>query len=812
MREQMLRVEKDRFRLDDPNLYLICGSIPEKGRVEAFLDKTPLPAAVKAAGRGDAMERFGAEHFSGTRRVKVSVTLPEELDKYRRLSVYVADSGKKTLWFRISAAGLAAGRGKPQYYVDDELVDFEARTVKLRGWAAAGEPVELCFLDEKGQSVKAEIARSRRTDVERMFGECTLSPDSGFYAQVPFGTAKKLFLVMKTAQGAKAVYGIPVDKTGILLGKLEKCCKKSLSYVSAYGVAALVRKTLGRLPEKKPAAEYEKWLAGHLPSAEEQKQQKETAFPRQPKISVVVPLYKTREDFLQQLVDSVKNQTYENWELCLSDGSGKDSPIRELLKKLAEEEPRIRVVFHEEQLPIVPNTNAAIAAATGEFIAFADHDDMLTPDALFECVRALNEAPETEALYSDEDKVSADGKRHFQPHFKPDFNLDLLRSNNYVCHLFVAKRALLDRAGLLRPEYEGAQDYDLVLRCAEKAGGLLHVPRILYHWRTHDNSTSENPQSKLYAFDAGQRAVQAHFDRLGIKAEVCPGEYLGIYRTRYQRDYDPLVSIVIPNKDHVQDLERCLASIEEKSTYRSYEILIVENNSEENETFAYYEKLEQENPRVRVIRYEGGFHYSEINNLGAQHAAGEYLLLLNNDTEVISENWLEELLGCSMRPDVGITGARLYYGDDTVQHAGIILGAGGIAGNSSAGQNWEDVGEFQRLVCARDVSAVTAACLMVRKAVYEQVGGLSPELPVAFNDVDFCLKVQKAGYRVVYNPYAELYHYESKSRGAEDTPEKKERFAREIAFMESRWGEVLAKPDPYYNPNLAEVGEGYGKA
>ena len=476
MREQMLTVEKDRFRLDDPNCYLVCGSIPEKSKVEAFLDKTPLPVTVKAAGRGDAMERFGAEHCSGTRRVKVTVTLPQELKQSRRLSVYVDVSGQRTLWFRISASSLAAEHGKQQYYIDDELVDFEARTVKLLGWAAAKEPVKLAFFDEKQQPVEANIERSRRTDVERMFEECALSPDSGFYAQVPFGTAKKLSLVMETAGGAKAVYRIPVDKKGILLGKIERCCKKSLSYVSAYGAAALVRKTLGKLPEKKPALEYEKWLAGHLPSAEELEQQRRTVFFWQPKISVVVPLYKTREDFLRQLVDSVKNQTYGNWELCLSDGSGKDSPLREILEKLAEEESRIRVVFHEEALPIVPNTNAAIAAANGEFIAFADHDDMLTPDALFACVKALNEAPETEALYSDEDKVSADGKRHFQPHFKPDFNLELLRSNNYVCHLFVAKRELLDKVGLLRPEYEGAQDYDLVLRCAENAGGLSTFP------------------------------------------------------------------------------------------------------------------------------------------------------------------------------------------------------------------------------------------------------------------------------------------------------------------------------------------------
>lgn len=407
-------------------------------------------------------------------------------------------------------------------------------------------------------------------------------------------------------------------------------------------------------------------------------------------------------------------------------------------------------------------------------------------------------------IYSDEDKMTMDGNKFFQPHFKPDFNIDLLCTVNYICHLFVVKRDIIDMVGMLRSEFDGAQDYDFIFRCTEQAGRehICHIPRILYHWRCHEDSTAENPESKLYAFEAGKKAVQAHYERIGVKARIQQGEFLGLYRTQFIRDYDPLISIIIPNKDHIDDLKRCIDSIEQKSTYKNLEYIIVENNSTEDQTFAYYKKLEKSNPRARVVYWDGVFNYSAINNFGIREANGEYLLLLNNDTEIINEDCLEELLGYCMREDVGAVGARLYYEDDTIQHAGVVIGFGGIAGHCFVQQKRGVTGYCHRIICAQDYSAVTAACMMVKRKAYEDAGGLSEKLQVAFNDIDFCLKLQRAGYLVVYNPYAELYHYESKSRGLEDTPEKVARFNREIKTFEERWPEILRDGDPYYNPNL----------
>ena len=394
--------------------------------------------------------------------------------------------------------------------------------------------------------------------------------------------------------------------------------------------------------------------------------------------------------------------------------------------------------------------------------------------------------------------------RNRKQRFKPDYNVDLLCTVNYICHLFVAKKTLIDEVGMLRREFDGAQDYDFIFRCVEHAGAekIHHIPKILYHWRCHEDSTSENPESKLYAFDAGQRAVQAHYDRIGVKVEVSKGEFLGLYRTKFLRDYDPLISIIIPNKDHIDDLKRCIDSIEAKSTYTNYEYIIVENNSEEKETFAYYEQLEAVNPKVHVVYYKGHFNYSAINNFGVQYAKGEYFLLLNNDTEIINDDCLEELLGYCTREDVGAVGARLYYEDDTIQHAGVVIGFGGIAGHCFVQQKRGFTGYCHRIICAQDYSAVTAACMMVKREAFEKVGGLSEELQVAFNDIDFCMKLRQAGYLIVYNPYAELYHYESKSRGLEDTPEKVARFNQEIATFEKRWPDILKNGDPFYNPNL----------
>ena len=400
--------------------------------------------------------------------------------------------------------------------------------------------------------------------------------------------------------------------------------------------------------------------------------------------------------------------------------------------------------------------------------------------------------------------MTMNGRKLFQPHFKPDFNIDLLCTVNYICHLFVAKRELIQKVGMLRSEFDGAQDYDFIFRCTEAAGTekIHHIPKILYHWRCHEGSTAENPESKLYAFQAGQRAVQAHYERLGIPAEITEGEFLGLYRTKFLWTEKPLISILIPNKDHIDDLKRCIDSIEEKSSYRNYEIIVIENNSDQEETFAYYKELEKENPRVKVVYWDGIFNYSAINNFGAQYANGEYLLLLNNDTEIINADCLEEMLGYCMREDVGAVGARLYYDDDTIQHAGVVVGFGGIAGHCFVQQPRGFTGYCHRIICAQDYSAVTAACMMVKRKAFEEVDGLSEELQVAFNDIDFCMKLRSAGYLIVYNPYAELYHYESKSRGLEDTPEKVARFNREIATFERRWPEILKNGDPFYNPNL----------
>ena len=533
-------------------------------------------------------------------------------------------------------------------------------------------------------------------------------------------------------------------------------------------------------------------------------------FPVQPKMSIVVPLYKTPEEYLKKMIASVEQQTYSNWELCLSDGSGADSPLTEILNEYEKKDSRIRVVRNEMPLQISDNTNQALDIVTGDWIAFMDHDDTLTHDALYECVKAINEDPEIDMIYSDEDKISMDGKEFFQPHFKSDFNIDMLRGTNYFCHLTVVKKELYQKAGNLRGEYDGAQDYDFVLRCVEHVRKVKHIPRVLYHWRAHKDSTAENPESKLYAFEAGARAVQAHYDRVGIHAKVESTKYLGIYRSKYYFDERPLVSVIIPNKDHIEDLDKCISALEGKATYKNLEYIIVENNSEKEETFEYYEALKQKNPKVQVVTWEGAFNYSAINNFGVSYAKGEFYLFLNNDTEIINEDCIEELLGYCLRPDVGAVGARLFYEDGTIQHAGVIIGLQGVAGHPCNGEPHESPGYFGRAIIAHDCSAVTAARVMVKRNVFEEVGGFDPKLAVAFNDIDFCLKIRKAGYLIVYNPYAQLYHYESKSRGQEDTEEKIRRFQGEIETFHEKWYDVLLKGDPYYNPNLTLTETNFG--
>jgi GT2 family glycosyltransferase len=435
-------------------------------------------------------------------------------------------------------------------------------------------------------------------------------------------------------------------------------------------------------------------------------------------------------------------------------------------------------------------------------VAFFDHDDLLTEDALYHVARAVEEQGKPDLIYTDEDKVSADLSEYFQPNFKPDFNLDLLRSNNYICHLLVVKASLAKEVGGLDPAYDGAQDYDFIFRCVEKAKKVVHIPKVLYHWRIHSGSTADNPFGKDYALEAGQRAIEAHLERTGTSASVSMLNYRGFYRVKYQVQGEPLITIIIPNKDNKETLKECLDSIKEQSTYKNYEILIVENNSTKEETFDYYQTIDGKDG-VRVLYWDREFNYSAINNFGASKANGDYLIFLNNDITVITPDWMEELLGHCQRKEVGITGARLYFPDDTIQHAGIVMGIGGCAGNMFVGMKRAMTGYMHRAILQQDMSAVTAACLMVKWETFQQIGGLDECLAVAFNDVDFCLRAREAGWLVVYDPYVEMYHHESKTRGYEDTEEKKQRFEGEKAYLCNRWEKMLEEGDPYYNRNLS---------
>lgn len=575
---------------------------------------------------------------------------------------------------------------------------------------------------------------------------------------------------------------------------------KGLRYLKHYGPKEFFVRLSERMePEEVP---YGPWFESHKVKAEDLKLQGKHHFSFAPLISVVVPAYRTPEVFLREMIDSLKNQSYSNWELCIANASPEDEVMDRVLREYASQDSRIRVKQLKDNLGIAENTNEAFALAAGEFIGLLDHDDLLAPDALYEIVKLMNEEENLDVVYTDEDKVTTDLSEHFQPHMKPDFNLDLLRSNNYICHFFVARRSLVEQTGGFRKEFDGAQDYDFIFRCVEGAKKIGHVPRILYHWRTHKASTADNPASKMYAFEAGKRAIEGNLARTGMKgAVVRHTSDLGFYHVTYPVQGEPLITIIIPNKDQKDTLKQCLDSVIQQSTYKNYEILIVENNSEHEETFAYYQELEQSD-HIRVLTWEGEFNYSAINNFAAKKAKGEYLLFLNNDIQVITPRWMEEMLSNCQRPEVGIVGGKLYYPDDTIQHAGIIIGIGGIAGHAFLGMKRNRTGYLHKASLQMNYSAVTAACMMMKREAFDKTGGFEEALSVAFNDVDLCLRNCQEGYLVVYNPHVEMYHYESKSRGTEDSKEKVRRFQSEIEFMRSRWIPLLKKGDPYYNRNL----------
>lgn len=527
-------------------------------------------------------------------------------------------------------------------------------------------------------------------------------------------------------------------------------------------------------------------------------------FPKDIKFSILVPLYNTPKNFFKEMVESVQNQTYGNWELCLADGSdSKHSYLQKMCLKASKTDKRIIYKKLTGNKGISENTNECINMATGDYIALFDHDDLLHPSALFEYMKVICEQ-DADFIYCDEDKFKKFGGETFDPNFKPDFSVDTLRSYNYICHFTVFKKSLLDNVGVFRKEFDGSQDHDLILRLTEQAKNIVHIPKILYHWRISSASVASDPYAKPYTIEAGKKAVSEHLNRSGLKGTVESAPvHPNVYRIKYDIIGNPLVSIIIPNYNHVEDLSRCINSIIEKSTYNNYEIIIVENNSDQK-TFDYYDTLKKYT-NIKVVVYKpdkAGFNYSAINNFGVKFASGEHYLLLNNDIEVITPNWIEEMLMFSQRSDTGAVGAKLYYPNNTIQHAGVIVGLGGVAGHSHKHHLREHAGYMMRTCLVQNLSACTAACLLIRKDVFEQVGGLDESFAVAFNDIDLCMRIREAGYLITFTPFAELYHYESISRGLEDTIEKQARFASEVNRFKQRWAKQLDAGDPYYNPNL----------
>lgn len=606
-------------------------------------------------------------------------------------------------------------------------------------------------------------------------------------------------------------------------------------YIKKYGfvktikkcIKTVLRKIIRTLKGEKELqyGDYGGWIKYNEPKDADLKKQMKVKFKIAPKISVIVPMYNTKEKFFKDLVKCMINQTYSNWELCLADGSPKQN---ENLKKYIEQDERIKYKFLGENKGIAGNTNAAIEMATGEYIALLDHDDILADYALYEVVYAINKFPNSEFLYSDEDKIDENDNR-YDAYFKPDFAPDTLRCQNYICHFSIFRKDLMEKLEGFRADYDGAQDYDIFLRMSEtaKPENITHIPKILYHWRVHSESTAKlNSNAKNYAFEAGKKAIEDHLKRVGLEGTVSEGCIEGIYRVDYKVIGNPKVSIVIPNKDGKDILKVCIDSVLEKTTYQNYEIIVVENNSDSEEIFEYYKEIIK-NEKIRVVNYntgkeilsdeecsleftnqnrrkvKPGFNYSAIINFGVKNATGEYSIQLNNDTELMTPNWLELMVGFCQREDVGAVGAKLYFPDETIQHAGIIVGIGGIAGNRFKSIPKSGHGYFAQESMIENLSAVTGACLMAKTKIYEEVDWMDESLAVAFNDVDFCLKIREKGYLVVFNPFVEFWHFESKSRGQEDSPEKIKRFQGEICRFEQKWGEILDSGDPYYNINLS---------
>ena len=683
----------------------------------------------------------------------------------------------------------------------DEIKDLEAKREALNAQLSNAEN-EISVLDKHLTDVKGEldhykthyfVAISQREDLKRQLAHMQMQYD--VISNAGWWKITKPFRVL-----------FDIIKYPFKHGPILKV-KKFFRVWREQGFKAAWRKVFKKNVKKANAPLY---------TEQQLKAQRLVKFERDIKFSVIVPLYNTPDIYLKEMIESVIAQTYSNWELCLADGSdGEHSYVEHTVKKYAKHDPRILYKKLEKNLGISGNTNACLEMSSGDYITLFDHDDLLHPAALFNVMEAICEK-NADFIYTDENTFHKTPADAYHPHFKPDFSPDTLRSYNYICHLTTFSRGLYEIVGGFRPEFDGSQDYDMILRLTEQAKNIVHIPKILYYWRCHKASVASDISAKPYTLVAAKKALNEHLKRIGVSGKATDSRIPSVYKIEYDIVGEPLVSIIIANKDYIADLDKCITSIVEKSTYKNYEIIVVENNSTDPDTFKYYEQVTKKYDKVKVVFWEGqGFNYSKINNYGFEAAKGEHIILLNNDIEILTPAWIEEMLMFSQRGDVGAVGAMLYYPDDTIQHAGVIIGIGADAEMAVAGHSHKyfkrgEYGYASRLSLAQNLSAVTAACIMIRSDVYKAVGGLDESFAVAFNDVDLCLKIRDAGYLIVWTPFAEAYHYESKSRGLETTPEKIERFNGEIKNFLRKWKDMRDAGDPYYNPNLTLEREDFG--
>lgn len=679
-----------------------------------------------------------------------------------------------------------------------------------------GQPVEISIEDKKGNKLEVDYQQADREDIVE-YGLVKKGTKAGFYITWPGKKDDESFIVFKTENETLRLPVYRQHNTNRELANVIWHNANPVRFVNAvryykeHGLSGLKQKanleikrfaTQLKKGENFRDIEYNSWFLKQSPDEEELETQKNTVFTYNPKISIIVAAFNTPISYLNEMISSVLNQTYSNWELCISDGSTNSSVENEIKNRYGNEA-RIKYTKLSQNYGIAGNMNRAMDLATGDYISLFDHDDLLTPDCLYEIVKSL-QSFRYDVIYTDEDKLNDMTKGFMDPHFKPDFSIDQLRSHNYITHFLSVSRSLIQEVGQLNSEYDGSQDHDFILRATEKANAVLHIPKVLYHWRMHPSSTAMNPESKMYCYRAGQNAVQAQLDRLGIAGhvEMMNKPLYGMYHVKYDTSSNPLVSIIIPNKDHINDLETCISSIMKKSEYENFEIIVVENNSENLNTFKYYEKLQSVNEKVKVVKWDYEFNYPEINNFGRQFANGELLLFLNNDTELISAGSLREMVGLALQPDIGAVGAKLLYKDHTIQHAGVVLGYKGYATHAFLGEPDMGSGHMSRPQIVSNYSAVTAACLMVKTSDFDEVDGFDPQFVVAVNDVDLCLKLRKLGRRNVYTPFSKWFHYESKSRGLDYSGDNNDRFQREVELFQKKWPDAVHNPDPFHNVNF----------